>query len=116
MADENGQKTAGEENNKTDVKTKEEEENIIRFFESKGRKSEWSQIEGQWTVTGYALQKKTEMEANGAACSVSSNAVRCDNATSGITCFVFDNGRVDCYTSDFSHFCYIYIDGSILCG
>lgn len=29
MADENGQKTAGEENNKTDVKTKEEEENLV---------------------------------------------------------------------------------------
>ncbi|WP_026660081.1 hypothetical protein [Butyrivibrio sp. AC2005] len=29
MADENEQKTAGEENNKTDVKTKEEEENLV---------------------------------------------------------------------------------------
>ena len=64
-------------------------------------------------VTGYTLQKKTEMEQAGASCSVDSSDVKCYG--NGIGCDVSSYGYVRCYASDNSHGCSINRFGSVAC-
>ena len=63
-------------------------------------------------VTGYASQKKTEMESiNGVSCSVRSSYMRCDGGT--VRCRVYNNGDVSC--GDGGRNCGIYDDGNAVC-
>ena len=65
-------------------------------------------------LQGYALTKAEEMLNSGAtSCSVSSNYVNCDG--SDMNCNVRDNGDAYCLTSDNSHDCFIYGNGSAVC-
>ena len=64
-------------------------------------------------VTGYSLQKKTEMEQAGASCTVNSSRVKCD--ASGMGCAVSSSGSVYCSMSDGSHNCFISSNGDISC-
>ena len=76
------------------------------------RTSEFTDAENG-NVTGYTLQKKTEMEAAGASCSVRSSGVDCGGA--GVFCSINKYGGVSCSTFDSSHYCNIGRNGSHYC-
>ena len=76
-----------------------------------GRASEFGTQDenNNYIVTGYALQKKTEMEATGVSCSVRSDNISCNgcgvSSDGGVSCFGWDghncrissNGDAECY-------------------
>ena len=80
--------------------------------DSNGRQSEWSSSK-PYTLSGYTLQKKTEMESAGASCTVKSDNVKC--VGSGMSCVVSRYGIVGCSTSDSSHYCSIGNDDDAHC-
>ena len=70
--------------------------------DSNGRQSEFTDA-SNGNVTGYTLEKKTEMEQAGASCTVYSTNVKCYGLD--MYCSINSGGRVSCYTSDNYHRC-----------
>ena len=79
--------------------------------EPNGRQSEFTDA-SNGNVTGYTLQKKTEMEQAGASCTVKSNNVTCNG--SGMYCYLASSGSVNCSVPGYSHYCYINGDASCI--
>ena len=84
----------------------------VCLIKASDRSSEFTDA-SNGNVTGYALQKKTEMESAGASCTVYSMGVTC--VGSGMQCNMKSRGSVSCYNSDGSHQCGIDYGGFASC-